>query len=78
MKLKENKRLFLRTGDRVKHLNYFSWGTGEVVEEKHSDLPGGACFVRILFQDGCERSFINDLSNHSCCYYAGIRLLNEC
>jgi hypothetical protein len=72
-----NKRLFLKTGYKVRHINYFSWGTGEVVEEKHSTLPGGCCLVRILFQDGNARSFINDLNNHSCCYYAGIRLIHE-
>jgi hypothetical protein len=72
-----NKRLFLRTGDKVRHINYCSWGTGEVVEEKHSELPGGFCLVRIFFQDGNERSFINDLNNHSCCCYTGIRLIDE-
>jgi hypothetical protein len=50
---------------------------GEVVEEKHSDLPGGFCFVRIAFQDGDERSFINDLNNELCCYYTGIKLIDE-
>ena len=70
-------RLFLRTGDKVKHLYYTVWGTGEVIEEKHSELPGGLCLVRILFQDGSERSFIKDLNTHSCCYYTGIRLLKE-
>jgi hypothetical protein len=50
------------------------WGDGEVVEEKHSILPGGICIVRILFEDGVERSFINDLDNECCCYYAGLRI----
>jgi hypothetical protein len=72
-----SKRLFLKTGDRVKHLNYARWGIGEVVEEKHSRLPGGFCLVRILFQDGHERSFINDLNNDLCCYYSGIRLMGD-
>ena len=70
-------KLFLKTGDKVKHLNYARWGIGEVVEEKHSSLPGGFCFVRILFQDGKERSFINDMDNVQCCYYAGVRLLGD-
>jgi len=70
-------RLFLQVGDRVTHLGYSSWGTGEVVEEKHSSLAGGLCFVRILFEDGNERSFMNDMGNEQCCYYAGIRLLQE-
>lgn len=71
------QRLYLKVGDKVKHLRYFSWGVGEVVEEKHSDLPGGFCFVRIAFQDGEERSFINDISNELCCYYTGIKLIDE-
>ncbi|MEF9475868.1 MAG: hypothetical protein L0958_04110 [Candidatus Mariimomonas ferrooxydans] len=51
------------------------WSVGEVIEEKHSCLSGGFCFVRILFEDGNQRSFINDLDNESCCCYAGIRIL---
>jgi hypothetical protein len=69
------KRLYLKVGDRVIYLHYSIWGSGEVVEEKHSHLSGGFCFVRILFNDGEERSFINDLNNTHCCYYAGIRLI---
>jgi len=68
-------RLFLHVGDKVSHLGYSSWGIGEVVEEKHSSMPGGLCFVRILFEDGNERSFMNDMDNEQCCYYAGVRLL---
>lgn len=70
-------RLYLQIGDRVRHLRYFSWGVGEVIEEKHSELPGGFCLVRIHFQDGKERSFINDLNNELCCYYTGVRLLEN-
>jgi len=69
------KRLYLKVGDRVTHLKYSIWGVGKVIEEKHSSLAGGLCFVRILFEDGNERSFINDLDNEHCCYYAGIRIL---
>jgi hypothetical protein len=43
------------------------------VEESHSTLDGGFCLVRVLFEDGVERSFINDLDNECCCYYAGLR-----
>ena len=68
-------RLFLKVGDRVRHLQFSAWGIGEVVEEKHSSLAGGLCYVRILFEDGSERSFMNDMDNELCCYYAGIRLL---
>lgn len=71
------RRLYLRVGDRVKHVKYFSWGIGEVIEEKHSNLPGGFCLARVLFEDGNERSFINDLGNHLCCYYAGLRIISE-
>ena len=70
------QRIYLRIGDKVRHLRYFSWGMGEVIEERHSTLPGGCCLVRILFQDGYERSFINDLDNELCCYYAGIRIID--
>lgn len=71
------KRLYLRTGDRVKHLRFSFWGMGEVVEERHSVLDGGTCIVRVLFEDGEERSFINDMDSVLCCYYAGLRLCDE-
>ena len=29
----------------------------------------------LMFQDGKERSFVNDLDSAHCCYYAGVRLL---
>jgi hypothetical protein len=69
------KRLYLKVGDKVTHTKYSIWGEGEVIEEKHSSLSGGFCFVRILFEDGNERSFINDMENECCCYYSGIRIL---
>jgi len=69
------KRLYLKVGDKVSHIKYSAWGVGEVVEERHSLLSGGFSFVRILFEDGNERSFINDMDNECCCYYAGIRIL---
>ena len=69
------QRLYLRVGDKVQHLRYFTWGDGEVIEESHSSLPGGFCFVRVIFEDGIERSFINDLDHECCCYYAGLRLI---
>ncbi|MDO9287964.1 MAG: hypothetical protein Q7T83_04165 [Thermodesulfovibrionales bacterium] len=68
-------RIYLKVGDRVKHLRYNVWGCGEVVEEKHSSLEGGFCLVSVLFDDGIERSFINDLDNGACCYYAGVRII---
>jgi hypothetical protein len=69
------KRLYLKVGDKVNHLKYSTWGVGEVIEEKHSQLSGGFCFVRIIFEDGNERSFINDLDSSLCCYYAGVRVI---
>lgn len=68
-------RLYLKLGDKVEHLHFSVWGKGLVTEEKHSHLAGGFCLVRILFDDGIERSFINDLDNQSCCYYAGLRIV---
>jgi hypothetical protein len=68
-------RLYLKLGDIVRHLHYSRWGNGEVIEEKHSTLPGGICLVRVLFKDGRERSFINNLDHECCCYYAGIRVI---
>lgn len=68
-------RLYLKVGDRVKHLRFYAWGDGEVIEERHSTLVGGFCLVRVLFEDGIERSFINDLDNELCCYYTGVRIV---
>ncbi len=68
-------RLYLKVGDRVRHLRYSSWGDGIVTEESHSLLEGGFCMVRVIFEDGSERAFINDLDNECCCYYAGLRLI---
>lgn len=68
-------RLYLNIGDRVKHNRYYARGNGEVVEETHSTLTGGFCMARVIFDDGIERSFINDLDHECCCYYAGLRLI---
>lgn len=70
-------RTYLKIGDKVRHLNYSFWGIGEVIEERKSNLPGGLCFVRIIFEDGIERSFINNFDNEMCCYYTGIRIIEE-
>jgi hypothetical protein len=69
------QRLYLRVGDKVEHLRFSLWGNGKVIEEKHSVLEGGFCLIRVLFDDGIERSFINDLDNQCCCYYSGLRLI---
>lgn len=67
------KRLFLHLGDRVVHLHYEHWGLGAVVEEMTSVVPGGTCLIRILFEDGQQRTFNNDLDNEQCCYFFGVR-----
>lgn len=69
----KDKRLFLRLGDRVTHLFREEWGDGSVVEERTSIVPGGTCLVRILFEDGTQRTFNNDLDHEQCCYFFGIR-----
>jgi hypothetical protein len=68
------KRRYLKIGDIVVHRRYPHWGRGEVIEEQFSELEGGFCMVRILFDDKVERAFINDLENECCCYFAGIRI----
>jgi hypothetical protein len=71
--VRDGPRLYLRLGDRVAHLRYEEWGSGVVVEEMTSTLIGGTCLVRILFDDGQQRTFSNDLDSDICCYYFGIR-----
>lgn len=66
-------RLYLRLGDKVAHIHYEEWGGGVVVEEMTSVLIGGTCLVRVLFEDGQQRTFNNDLDSEQCCYYFGIR-----
>jgi len=66
-------RLYLRLGDKVIHAHYGEWGGGVVVEEMTSVLVGGTCLVRILFEDGQQRTFNNDLDSDMCCYYFGVR-----
>lgn len=67
------KRLFLRLGDRVLHAVYEEWGVGAVVEVMTSIVPGGTCIVRILFEDGQQRTFINDMDSELCCCYRDVR-----
>jgi hypothetical protein len=71
----QDKRLYLRLGDKVLHRDYGQWGPGVVVEEMTSRVPGGTCLVRIDFQDGRQRTFNNDLDNETCCYFFGLRKL---
>jgi hypothetical protein len=71
------KHTYLQVGDKVFHKKFKAWGGGVVIETWASDLPGGSCFVRILFQDGKKRVFDNSLDSACCCYHAGITLLNR-
>jgi hypothetical protein len=71
------RHTYLHVGDKVFHKKFRSWGGGIVIETWSSDLPGGLCYVRILFQDGKKRVFDNSLDSACCCYYAGITLLNR-
>jgi hypothetical protein len=70
-------RIYLRVGDEVNHQRYPRWGTGVVVEARASTLRGGLCLARVAFPDGQERSFINNLDDENCCYYAGLRIASS-
>jgi hypothetical protein len=74
---KIERHTYLRVGDKVFHRKFKSWGGGIVVETRASELPGGMCFARILFQDGKQRVFDNSLDNACCCYYTGITVINR-
>lgn len=68
---------YLRVGDVVFHKKFRSWGRGRVLEAWASDVPGGLCYVRILFQDGKSRVFDNSYDSACCCYYAGVTLIDR-
>jgi hypothetical protein len=76
-KLKSEKHTYLRVGDKVVHNPHPPRGGGVAIETWSSDLPGGMCFVRVLFQDGKQRIFDNNFDSTCCCYYTGITLLNR-
>ena len=76
-KPKTEKHTYLRVGDKVFHKKFKSWGGGIVIETWSSDLPGGMCFARILFQDGKQRVFDNNFDSVCCCYHTGITLVNR-
>ncbi|MEW6271616.1 MAG: hypothetical protein AB1689_20220 [Thermodesulfobacteriota bacterium] len=73
----KDKRIYLRLGDRVTHIWHEEWGEGAVVEERTSIVPGGTCLVRLLFEDGQQRTFNNDLDNEQCCYFFGLRRIQS-
>jgi hypothetical protein len=76
-KPKMEKHTYLRVGDKVFHKKFKSWGGGMVTETWASELPGGMCYARILFQDGKQRVFDNDFDSSCCCYYTGITVINR-
>ncbi|MFP6627076.1 MAG: hypothetical protein VCA74_08500 [Deltaproteobacteria bacterium] len=69
----EAARIYLRLGDRVYHLDRAEWGGGAVVEEMTSVVPGGTCLIRVLFDDGVQRTFDNDLDSNMCCCFMGLK-----
>jgi hypothetical protein len=70
--IEHNVRLYLRREERVRHRDHPEWGLGRVIETRESTVPGGAAFINILFEDGKERLFFNDLNDDRCCYYSGV------
>jgi hypothetical protein len=76
-KPKSGKHAYLHVGDKVVHKKFKSWGGGIVMETRASEVPGGMCYARILFQDGKERVFDNDFDSVCCCYYTGITVINR-
>jgi hypothetical protein len=76
-KPESGKHAYLHVGDKVFHKKFKSWGGGIVMETRTSELPGGMCYARILFQDGKQRVFDNDFDSVCCCYYTGITVINR-
>jgi len=64
---------FLRLGDRVWQDYREGWGMGVVVEVMTSTVIGGTCLVRVMFEDGLQRTFNNDLNSEMCCAHLGVR-----
>ena len=75
--MRKEYSLYLKVGDHVFHKRQKFWGAGVVVEERTSEVPGGFCYVRIAFRDGKTRVFDNNFHSDSCCYYCGIRKIEE-
>lgn len=69
--------LYLKVGDYVFHKHNTRWGVGVVTEERRSEVPGGFCYARIVFQDGKMRVFDNNFRSENCCYYKGLEKLGE-
>ena len=74
--MEREHRLYLRVGDQC-FTSTETLGRGVVVEERTSEVPGGFCYVRISFGTGMFRVFDNNFRSQQCCYYAGIRKINE-
>jgi hypothetical protein len=75
--LADTRNTYLHVGDKVFHKNFKAWGYGIVVEARSSQVPGGSCYARILFQDGKGRVFDNSFSSATCCYHTGITLIDS-
>jgi len=76
-KPESTRHAYLQVGDKVFHKKFKSWGGGIVIETRASEVPGGMCYARILFQDGKQRVFDNDFDSVCCCYYTGITVVNR-
>jgi hypothetical protein len=74
---RKDNHTYLCVGDKVFHKKFKSWGGGIVIETRSSELPGGMCYARILFQDGKQRVFDNSFESACCCYHTGITLMNR-
>ncbi len=73
----EIRKLFLSVGEVVVHLRHPEWGTGLVVEEVNSTIPGGMSMVRIDFRNAGQKTFDNNMESLWCCYHAGVRLVER-
>jgi hypothetical protein len=52
-------------------------GRGSGGRGAHLDRTGGTCLVRLLFEDGQQRTFNNDLDHEQCCYFFGVRRIQS-
>ncbi len=74
---REIRKLFLSVGEVVIHLRHPEWGTGHVIEEMNSTIPGGISMVRIDFRYAGLKTFDNNMESLWCCYHAGVRLVER-
>ena len=69
----EIRKLYLAVGEEVVHTRHPEWGTGRVIEEMNSVLPGGASMIRVEFRNAGMKTFNNNIESHHCCIHAGLR-----